>query len=65
MQLNINGSNENLDCSSIIDVINHYGLQEKMIVIEADGDIVPREKWESHPLREGMRLEIVHFVGGG
>jgi sulfur carrier protein len=66
MLLIINGCNENLhDIHYIIDVINHYDLNDKMIVIELNGSIVPQAQWAITTLQEGMKLEIVHFVGGG
>ncbi|MGA8524853.1 MAG: sulfur carrier protein ThiS [Candidatus Sulfotelmatobacter sp.] len=27
--------------------------------------MVPRDHWPQTPLKDGDRLEIVHFVGGG
>ena len=35
------------------------------IAVERNLEIVPRSSFESLCLREGDRLEIVHFVGGG
>jgi sulfur carrier protein len=65
MLLIINGKNENLESTHLIDVVNHYDLHGKMIVIEANGLIIPQELWETSAVTEGMRIEIVHFVGGG
>ena len=35
------------------------------VVVEVNGDIVPRERYEATPLNGGDTVEIVHFVGGG
>jgi sulfur carrier protein len=65
MLLIINGNKEELRAAFLIDVIKFYGLQDKMVVVEAEGVIVPKELWESSPVSEGMKIELVHFVGGG
>jgi sulfur carrier protein len=36
-----------------------------MVVVEIDGTIVPRDAWDKTALREGLNIELVHFVGGG
>jgi sulfur carrier protein len=33
--------------------------------VELNRDIVPRDRWAATLLKEGDRLEVVHFVGGG
>ena len=35
------------------------------VVVEMNGAIVPREKFEKTALQAGDSLEVVHFVGGG
>ncbi|MCI3922222.1 sulfur carrier protein ThiS [Paenibacillus sp. TRM 82003] len=45
--------------------MRHYELQDKMIVIERNGEIVPQDGWARTALADGDRIEIVHFVGGG
>jgi thiamine biosynthesis protein ThiS len=47
------------------DLIGELGLKGDRVAVEHNGSIVPRAEWESTPLNEGDRLEIVHFVGGG
>jgi sulfur carrier protein len=54
-----------LDVRTVADVVAHFGLTGKPVVVEADGDIVDRESWANAELRPGTRLELVHFVGGG
>jgi len=33
--------------------------------VELNREIVPRASWQATALKDGDRLEIVHFVGGG
>jgi thiamine biosynthesis protein ThiS len=41
------------------------GMKVDRVAIELNHDIVPRDRWAETVLKEGDRLEIVHFVGGG
>ncbi|MBB6734257.1 sulfur carrier protein ThiS [Cohnella zeiphila] len=65
MELTINGITQQLEVRTVGDVIAHFGLEGKPVVVEADGEIVDRERWGEAELRQGMKLELVHFVGGG
>jgi sulfur carrier protein len=40
-------------------------MKSDRVAVELNRDIVPRDRWPETPLKEGDRLEIVHFVGGG
>ncbi|CAK7062886.1 MAG: hypothetical protein DELT_01500 [Desulfovibrio sp.] len=35
------------------------------VVVEVNGLIIPRERFDATPLNAGDTVEIVHFVGGG
>ena len=65
MELIINGIKQQLDVSTIQDVIMHYGLAGKPIVVEADGAVLTSEQWADTAVRPDMQIELVHFVGGG
>ena len=40
-------------------------LKADRIAVEHNGEIVPRTAWPTATIRNGDKLEIVHFVGGG
>jgi len=61
----INGRAEMVAARTMAELIRAYGLEERRIVAELDGDIVSRAAWETTPIREGAVVELVHFVGGG
>jgi sulfur carrier protein len=66
MELIINGKSHTLEgVQTIADVIMHFGLSEKIIVVEHNLEIVPRDKYSARLVKAGDRIEIVHFVGGG
>jgi sulfur carrier protein len=46
-------------------VVEALELKADRVAVECNGEIAPRAEWGSVQVREGDRLEIVHFVGGG
>ena len=65
MRLQINGDEHDLDVVTLKDVVNHFGLQEGLVVTEVDGAIIDRSNWKDMNVQDGMEIELVHFVGGG
>jgi sulfur carrier protein len=55
------GSGE-LTLASLIESLN---MKSDRVAVELNRDIVPRDRWPKTALKDGDRLEIVHFVGGG
>ncbi|MFF2445486.1 sulfur carrier protein ThiS [Neobacillus sp. NPDC058068] len=49
----------------ISDVLKHYEIQDKVVVVEVNGEILTRLEHQSTRLSDKDRIEIVHFVGGG
>ena len=48
--------------AACIGLRKRYG---RRIAVEMNRDIVPRAEYASRPIRDGDRIEIVQFVGGG
>ena len=46
-------------------LIESLAMKPDRVAVELNREIVPRDRWPETPLKEGDRLEIVHFVGGG
>jgi sulfur carrier protein len=46
-------------------LVESLGMKSDRVAVELNRDIVPRDRWPATPLKDGDRLEIVHFVGGG
>jgi sulfur carrier protein len=46
-------------------LIESLAMKSDRVAVELNRDIVPRNRWPETPLKDGDRLEIVHFVGGG
>lgn len=47
------------------DFLTQMGVNPALVVVEYNGDIVPRQQWPGIVVQEGDRLEIVTIVGGG
>ncbi len=66
MQLIINGEERRFgQLASLAALVEALGIKGDRVAVELNREIVPRSRWTETPLREGDRLEIVHFVGGG
>lgn len=67
MQLFINGQQVEVGngIKNIEDLLHHFQLQERIVVIEQNGEIVEKGQYDIQPVNDGDRIEIVQFVGGG
>ena len=63
--IRVNGEYMQLEAQFVADVIGHFGLADKPVMAEVDGRIIGRGQWASTRLRDGMKLELLHAVGGG
>ena len=46
-------------------LIESLAMKSDRVAVELNRDIVPCDRWPQTLLKDGDRLEIVHFVGGG
>lgn len=66
MQVYVNGEYKELgDELSLLDLLNILKLPIQRIAVELNRSVLRRAEWESTRLKDGDRVEIVHFVGGG
>lgn len=65
MKLIINGEKVEIEVGTLEEVVKHYGLEKNLVVTELNGEIVDRSEWNVTKLEPGMKIELVHFVGGG
>jgi sulfur carrier protein len=56
---------QTLEVGTILELVEHYGLTGKPVMVEADGQVIASEQWASTAVQPNMRIELVHFVGGG
>ncbi|MFV8826630.1 sulfur carrier protein ThiS [Alkalihalobacterium sp. APHAB7] len=65
MELYVNGETVELEVSTLAEIVKHYGLEQNLVVTEVNGEIIDRSNWETTVVESGMKIELVHFVGGG
>jgi sulfur carrier protein len=46
-------------------LIESLSMKPDRVAVELNREIAPRDRWAETLLKDGDRLEIVHFVGGG
>ncbi len=51
--------------ATIAELVGTLGLGPRRIAVEVNRAVVPRADYERTVLRDGDRVEIIHFVGGG
>jgi thiamine biosynthesis protein ThiS len=66
MRIYVNGEPRDLSGpSSVAELITQLDLPAPRIAIELNREVVRRNEWGGTMLKDGDRIEIVHFVGGG
>jgi thiamine biosynthesis protein ThiS len=66
MTLHINGQpREFPDGLTVEALVTQLGMKADRVAVELNLEIVPRARWEATSLKDGDKLEVVHFVGGG
>ena len=66
MQITLNGKSQAVDDrATIADLLEGLVLKPVRVAVEVNEDIVSRDRYADTLIREGDRIEIVTFVGGG
>lgn len=66
MTLQINGEAKDFsDGLTLAALVESLDMKPDRVAVELNLDIVPRSEWSDVRLKNGDKLEIVHFVGGG
>lgn len=51
--------------AALTELMERLELRADRVAVELNGELAPRTGWSETQVRDGDRLEIVHFVGGG
>ena len=65
MRITINGEMKEMEVETITDIIRHYDLTNRLVIVEVDGNIIEKADWDTTMVAPNMKVELVHFVGGG
>jgi sulfur carrier protein len=50
---------------SLVQLLEWLKIDASRVAVELDGQIVRKPEWPATAVREGARIEVVWFVGGG
>ena len=66
MNIIVNGEELNIaENSTISQLLKKLEIRDKVMAVAINMEIVKKESWNSHKIKEGDKLELLHFVGGG
>ncbi len=64
--ITVNGTSlEGKDGITVEDLIKEHGFRMTFIAVELNGKIIKKDEYSSTLLKDGDKLEVVNFVGGG
>lgn len=61
----INGKKEDFENINLNDLIEKYGIKKDFVVIELNGEIIPKDNYEEVYIASDDNVEVISFVGGG
>lgn len=66
MKFSVNGKPREMQgAPTVADYLRQLGVNPLAVAVEMDGAIVKRDAFETTPLHEGARIEVVRMMGGG
>jgi len=66
MKVLVNGDSTDIrDGCTVAELLEALQIGRDREAVEVGLEIVPKASYDSHALREGDKVEIVQFVGGG
>jgi sulfur carrier protein len=65
MQLTINGKVENLEVSTVMDVLKTKDIDPQLVAVEVNTQMIDQENLVTTSLKEDDKLEFLFFMGGG
>ena len=66
MLVTLNGENKNVeDGSTVAELLRVLDLTPVRVAVEINEELVPRRTFAESSIKDGDRIEIVTFVGGG
>ena len=65
MQITLNGQLTATAVLTLFDMIIEQGFAPDAVIAEVNFELIKRDRWQQHLLREGDTVELLSFVGGG
>jgi sulfur carrier protein len=65
VEIIVNGETTTVTPQTVAALLETLGIDRRRVAVELNLDILPKAEYAATELRDGDRLEIVQFVGGG
>ena len=65
MRLIINGDNIDSNAGTVRELLDELKIVSGRVAVEVNLSIIKKAEYESCRLKDGDRIEVVNFVGGG
>ncbi|WP_457593272.1 sulfur carrier protein ThiS [Hydrogenimonas sp.] len=66
MKIIVNGEKKEFEEGmSLAQIMGRLGISEKVMAAAVNMEVVKKEEWERFSPKEGDRVELLQFVGGG
>jgi len=66
MKIVVNGEEKTFeDGTTLAGIIDKLGIADKVMAAAVNMEVVKKDNWSSFVPKEGDKIELLHFVGGG
>ncbi|SFP90506.1 sulfur carrier protein ThiS [Hydrogenimonas thermophila] len=66
MKIVVNGEEKTFDNGiTLADIIEKLGIADKVMAAAVNMEVVKKDNWSSFVPKDGDKIELLHFVGGG
>ena len=66
MRIKVNGEEREAPAGATLEeLVRLLALAPERLAVELNYEVVRRDEWAQKQLKDGDRVEVVHFVGGG
>jgi len=66
MKIIVNGEEKTFEDSiTLAGIIEKLGISDKVMAAAVNMEVIKKDNWSSFVPKEGDKIELLHFVGGG
>ena len=66
MTVIVNGEEKEIEEGmTLAELIRNLGIETKVMAAAVNMEVVKKERWGDYRPKEGDKIELLHFVGGG
>jgi len=50
---------------TVKELLENLNIEQKVMAVAINMEIVKKDDWENHKIKDNDKVELLHFVGGG